>query len=383
MIKMKKLLFASLLSSLLAGCSNFFDKDNMPTPAPLVNFTPEVRVYSPWSVRTGSGVGKDYLKLVPAVTGEFVFTADKNGTVTATNKSNGRKIWSVNSGILVSAGPTAGHDTVLVGSREGDLEALSQTTGNLLWKARASSEILAKPAAHNGIVVIKAIDGKLSAFDENTGNVLWHYQQTEPALILRGASAPQIQRNTIVAGFANGNLAKLTLDGGNLQWQSTIAIPEGSFAIQRMIDIDADPIIFNDHVYVATYQGRIAAIDLISGREKWYRELSSYTGMTVNDEKVYVSDAKSFIWAFDANTGKVAWQQQQLEARNVTAPVIMGNYLVVGDAQGYLHWLSLSDGHLAARTRVNKSPILAAPVVDHDVLYVVTTDGYLATYTIG
>lgn len=372
-----------MLTGVLSACSGFFDKDNTPPPSPLVNFTPEVRVQSSWNTRTGSGVGNEYLKLVPAVTDQRVFTADKNSTVTATNKLTGKTQWSVSSRVANSAGPATGNNIVVVASHEGDVIALNQANGHLAWKARASSEVLAKPTVENGVVIIKAIDGKLFAFAENDGHLIWQYQQTEPALILRGASAAQISHDTVVAGFANGNLAKLTLHGGNLQWRSTIAIPEGSFAIQRMIDIDADPLIFNNRVYVATYQGRIAALDLFTGQEKWVHDLSSYTGMAVDHEKVYVSDAKSHIWTFDIDTGKVNWRQTQLEARNTTGPVVMGNYIVVGDAEGYLHWLSKSDGHLAARVRVNKSAILAAPVVDNNVLYVVTTDGHLAAYTIG
>ena len=235
----------------------------------------------------------------------------------------------------------------------------------------------------NGIVVAKAIDGKLTAFSEKDGHVLWHYQQTEPALILRAASAPQISHDTLVAGFANGNIAKLSLPSGSLQWQATVAIPEGSFAIQRMVDIDADPILFNNQIFVATYQGRIANIDLTTGKELWTQDLSTYTGMAVDQQQVYVADAKSHLWAFDAVSGKVIWRQDQLQYRNITGPALMANAIVVGDSEGYLHWLSKSDGHLLARTRVTSAAIIAAPVVKNNVLYAVTTNGYLAAFRIG
>ncbi len=378
-----KVLMISVLTGLLTGCSGFFDKDNTPPPSALATVKTEIKVQPLWKVKTGSGVGKDYLRLVPAVTEQQVLTANKNGTVTATNKTTGKNVWTVTTGADISAGPTAADQLVIVASRQGEVIALNQANGNLIWKAQATSEVLAKPAVNNGVVVVKAIDGKLSAFASNDGHLLWHYQQTEPALILRGASAPQISHDTLVAGFANGNLAKLTLHGGNLQWQAPIAIPEGSFAIQRMIDIDADPIISNNQVFVATYQGHIADINLASGREIWTHDLSSYTGMAVDIQQVYVSDAKSDIWAFDAETGKVLWRQDQLEFRNVTGPASIGNYIVVGDSEGYLHWISKQDGHLAARIRVNSSAIIAAPVVDNHIIYVVTTNGYLAAYTIG
>jgi outer membrane protein assembly factor BamB len=85
-----------------------------------------------------------------------------------------------------------------------------------------------------------------------------------------------------VVGFANGNLAKLTLQDGSMLWQQIITIPEGSFAIQRMVDIDADPVVFNNRVYVATYQGKIAALDLTTGKIYWTHDISSFTGLTVD-----------------------------------------------------------------------------------------------------
>ncbi len=377
----KKLLLIGLLSGLLTACT-MFDKDNTPPPSKLVNFTPEVKVQSAWNTRTGSGSGKTYVKLVPAVTNKAVFTADKNGTVTATDITSGKKLWSTRASETISAGPGISENLVIVSAKDGGITALAQEDGSIAWKTHTSSEVLATPAASHGIIVIKTINGTLSALSENDGHLVWNYHQTEPALILRGSSAPQIANDNIVAGFANGSISKLTLQGGNLQWKASVATPEGSFAIERMIDIDADPLIFDGNVYVATYQGRIAVVDLITGKPKWMHDLSSYTGMTISDGTVFITDAKSHLWAFDRDTGQVRFRQTQLEARNITAPVSMGNYIAVGDAEGYLHWLNKTDGHFVARTRVNKSAIIAAPVVYNQVLYVATTDGHLTTYTI-
>lgn len=378
----KKLIAITLLIPLLNACSGFFDKDNTPPPSKLVHFNPEINVQNQWNKRTGSGTGKTYTRLVPAVTEKAIFTADKNGTVTASDRTTGKSIWSTRASETISGGPAAADDLVVVSAKDGIITALSQTTGNVVWKANTSSEVLAVPAISNGIVIVKSIDGKLSAFSEKNGQLLWNYHQTEPALILRGSSTPQIYHSNIIAGFANGSLSKITLEGGNLQWKTSIATPEGSFAIQRMIDIDADPLIYNGTIYVATYQGRIAAVDLTTGKPEWTHDLSSYTGMVIDDATIFISDAASHIWAFDRASGRVNWRQTQLEARNISGPAQMGNYIVVGDAEGYLHWLNKTDGHFVARTRVNKSAIMASPVVYNQTLYVVTTDGHLATYNI-
>lgn len=381
---MKKII-SMILTTLLTACNGgFFEKDNTPTPFPLVAFKPEICIHQQWQINQGAGSGNDHLIFHPAVNQHTVFTANYNGEVHAADKYTGKTRWSTRTGCNLSGGASVSDHVVLVAGQAGELIALNESNGQILWRARTTSEVLANPAGSTGIALVKSIDGKLTAYSMQDGHLLWQVSQTEPTLILRGSSAPQVKGEQVVAGFANGNLINVNLLQGTEHWQQTIATPQGNFAIQRMIDVDADPIILNDRVYVATYQGKISALDLYSGRIYWEKGISSYTGIAADSEQVYVTDAKSHVWAFNARTGQINWHQAQLESRNITGPVLMGNYIVVGDQEGYLHWLCKQDGRFIARTRVNRSPILATPVVDFSqTLYVLTKNGYLATYRLG
>lgn len=368
---------------LLSGCNGgFFEKDNTPPPSPLTTFTPEIQPRLLWSTRAGSGNDDGYLKMNPALTDTAVITASGKGTVTSINKTNGRTNWQINTGLPLSAGPGAGDGIVVIGSGKGDIMALQQADGRQLWRTSISGEVLASPAVGNGVVVIKAIDGYIRALSVRDGHELWAFQQVEPNLILRGASTPLIRDHYAIVGFANGNLAKLNVTDGQMLWLQTVAVPEGAFAIQRMIDIDANPIVFEHHIYVATYQGKISSLDWTSGRVLWSHNISSYTGMIADENAVYVSDARSLVWSFGADSGFVNWRQLKLEARTVSGPASMGDYIVVGDGEGYLHWLSKRDGHFAARVKVG-SPIYAAPVAENRVLYVLGNNGYLSAYMLG
>ncbi|HLB57794.1 MAG TPA: outer membrane protein assembly factor BamB, partial [Gammaproteobacteria bacterium] len=357
-------------------------KDNTPHPSPLVDFKPEANVKSVWYKNAGHGSNGDYVKLNPSIAGNTIFTTSKNGFVAANDKITGKSIWQTNTENTITGGTAVDDHLVYVGTRKGQIIALNQTDGKIVWKAMTPSEILAPTATKEGITVVKTIDGSVSAYNALHGESLWHYQQTEPNLILRGGSAPKISGNSVVVGFANGTLTKLNLRKGGVQWEKTIAEPRGIFAIQRMVDIDADPVVKGDRVYAATYQGRIAALDLNSSRSFWTQDISSYTGIAVDDSQVYVSDARSRLWAFNTRNGTVNWQQDKLTARVITGPIVMGNYIVVGDAEGYLHWMSKQDGHFIARVFVNRSGILATPIVDNNVLYVYTKNGRLAAYTL-
>jgi outer membrane protein assembly factor BamB len=379
---MKKILCLTMIAAALSGCSGFFDKDNTPPPTPLSEFAPEVRPTALWYTSTGYGAGKDLLKLTPAVTEQSIYTTNNNGAVTAVDRSTGKIQWRSQTGTLLSSGTAADNGLVFVGGLDGTLIALSQKDGSIAWKNKVSTEVLAPPAAANNVVVVKAIDGKVTGFSQTDGHVLWNYQQTEPALILRGASTPQLSRDTTVIGFANGNLAKLNLQDGRQYWLKTVAVPEGIFSIQRMVDIDADPVIFRNKIYVATYQGKIAALDLSSGETLWSDDISAYSGIAADEQQVYVSDITSRVTAYSSESGAIAWRQAKLKARSVTGPAVMGRYIVVGDLEGYLHFLSRDDGRFVGRVRVSRSPILAAPVVSNGTLYVVTKDGHLAAYTL-
>lgn len=370
-----------LLFFSLTACNGFFEKDNLPPPKALTAFSPEVSPALLWSTGVGSGVGYDYLKLRPSVDGRAVYASGTNGTVAAFNKATGRSIWQTNTHIAISTGPGNGCDIVVVGSRIGDIVALEKSKGKIIWHKKIEGEILAQPAIQNKTVIVKTTDGTILALSAETGDELWVFQHPEPSLILRGSSAPVIRDNNVFVGFADGNLAKLSLAQGRLDWLETVAIPEGAFAIQRMVDIDADPVIYDHQIYAATYQGKIAELTWSSGRIEWSRDISSYTGMVASDQDIFITDAKSHILSLNAKSGAFIWQQDQLEARGVTGPASMGPFIVVGDRQGYLHWINKSNGRFAARVYAGNA-MNATPLVEDNVLYVMTNNGTLIAYTL-
>jgi outer membrane protein assembly factor BamB len=378
MLKLTHYFLLIAFTTMLSSCA-LFDKDNTPPPKALTEFHQEVNPQLVWTTKAGDGVNDEYLKMGPTLGDGAIYTSSLKGTVTAVSKDNGARLWQTETKLPVTTSPGAGDGIVVVGSRQGDVIALRENDGRLLWKNKIKGEILAKPAVANGNVVIKAVDGYTRAFSVTDGHELWAFQQVEPNLILRGSSAPLISNHNVIVGFANGNLAELNLRNGQLNWMQTVAIPEGLFAIQRMIDIDADPLVYDHRIYAATYQGKIASLGWDSGRILWSHDLSSYTGMTADHDAIYVSDAKSYVWGFNADSGLVNWRQTQLEHRTVSGPATMGSYVVVGDGQGFLHWLSKHDGHFAAR-RFAGAAIYAAPIVENGVLYAITNKGYLVAY---
>jgi outer membrane protein assembly factor BamB len=383
-------LFIYVVSLLfLGGCGSMDplklleDDPNIDPPAELVELKSSIKVRKLWSTSVGSGSESDRVKLVPFVNSGRVYVANREGYIKALDSSSGRVIWSVEKeGLEISGGPGAGEGLVLVGTSNGEVLALSEQDGSEVWRSRVSSEVLSVPKAALGMVIVHTIDGKLYALNVSDGNVAWMYDRSIPVLTLHGNSSPVISGSKVFCGFASGKLIAFDIESGQQYWEATIAVPTGRSELERLVDIDGDPVVQGGMVYVATYQGQLAAVDERSGDVVWRRKLSSYAGLGADYENLYVSDAEDNVWAIDPNNSSSMWKQGKLSNRKLTAPAVLGKYIVVGDFEGYLHWLSPEDGQMLARNRVGDTSISTPPVIDGSVAYVLGDGGELAAITV-
>jgi outer membrane protein assembly factor BamB len=356
-------------------------EDNAAPPTPLGEIQQRFGITKLWEKDVGDGSDKQYLKLVPVYAEDRIFVADSEGKVEAIDARSGHVLWKADTDTRITGGPGVGENLVIVGTGKAEVIAIAADTGKILWHSKVSSEVLSPPQPAGNIIVVRTIDGKIFGLDSQEGKRLWTYEQSVPALTLRGTSSPVIAGNYLIAGFDEGRLAAIELQTGKLAWDTRIVIGSGRTELERMTDIDAEPVIVDDVIYVATFQGRIAAITLETGRILWNREISSYAGLCADDKTIYVTDDDSVIWALDRVTGNSQWKQDKLKSRALTAPAVSGDMLVVGDMEGYLHWIDKATGEIAARRQVTKNRIIAAPISAAATVYAYDTDGTLAAYT--
>jgi outer membrane protein assembly factor BamB len=278
----------------------------------------------------------------------------------------------------VISGPTVGTSQVLVGTLDGEVIALKRADGSQLWRAQVSSEVLAAPATDGDRVIAKCVDGKVFALAASDGTRQWTFDRSVPNLTLRGLSAPLILGLRVLVGLDNGHVVALKMTDGSLLWDQAVALPAGRTELERLTDIDASLIEGDDVVYAMSFGGELVALDPATGQVGWRRGVKSYTGATVVDNLMYVTDNDGVIWALDAHTGAAAWKQDQLLYRRLSAPAAVDGYVAVGDLEGYVHWLDPHDGKIVARTRVGSDPIAEPPVAGEGVLYVANADGKIA-----
>jgi len=376
-------------AGLLSGCSSMSwmtgwlsGGSKEEPPAELVEFTPRLKVRTLWTGNVGAGRDEQRVNLVADVRGGRVLVADRRGLVQALDAATGKTLWKVDTDLPLSAGPGTGEETTVLGTSDADLVGLDVASGEERWRQRASSEVLSVPQVWGGTVVVHSIDGSLIALEADTGERRWGYQLPVPTLTLRGSSAPVIGGGVVISGFASGKLVALDLDSGRLVWETSVTAPSGRSELERMVDIDADPVLYDGVLFVATYQGDLAAVSQFTGEVLWRRDLSCYAGLSVDWRRVYVTDSNDVVWAIDPRNGAALWKQDQMQRRRLSAPALVDDYLVVGDYQGYLHWLSKDDGEFMARTRVGSAPVSTKPRVVDEVVYVYGDDGDLAALTL-
>lgn len=393
-----------LLAVAISGCGTikgwFSDtkKENIEPPTPLAeSFAPAISVQKLWSERVGKGAEKTGARLRPAYADGKLYAASTTGVVEAYDAATGKTLWSKRLGsrrgflihrgpnsVRWAGGPTVDGDLLVVGSLEGVVQAFGAADGGERWSAQVSSEIIAPPAVGGGLVYVRTNDGRVTALDRGDGSRKWVYDRsTVPLLSLRGNSAPVFVDGVLYAGEDNGKVIALRANDGALLWEQVLSPGEGRTEIDRLQDVDGQIAVADNIVYATGYKGQTAALIAQTGRPVWTHELAGYGGVALSASQIYLADADANVYALDLRNGSSQWKQDALKYRWLGEPAVQGEAVVVGDLEGWVHWLSINDGKLLARERVSKAPIQSAPVVVGDTVYVETIYGDIAAYRVG
>jgi outer membrane protein assembly factor BamB len=332
-----------------------FGREPPNPPAELEDIQPTHAVKIDWSSNTGKTERFDY---TPALDSTAVYAVNAEGEITKLDPATGRQLWQVNVGEPISGGVGTGAGIVIVGSSKGNVFAYD-VSGKQVWKARLSSEILSVPRYFDGIVIARSGDNRIYGLDASDGSRKWVYERINPALTLRSSVGVVVDSGAIYAGFAGGKMVAIRADNGKLIWEATVAQPRGVTEIERIADITSLPVVDGGLVYAVAYQGKIAAVDRRTGKVVWNRDISSYSGLSAEDGKIFVTHTLGAVYSLDYTSGKTFWRQGALANRRLTAPLPMGNVIAVGDLEGYVHFLTREEGKFAARIKLDSNPVMS------------------------
>ena len=365
-------------------------------PAELVEFTAEAVVKRLWQAKVGNGLGRKYLRLTPVVVADRVVAADGYGQVVAVDRFTGKRIWSARIGepdgvgfriwdrrdpAFVTGGVGAGEGLVLLGTTRGEVIALAIADGKELWRARVSSEVLSPPVADDGVVLAQTADDRLFALEAEDGAQRWAFDSQVPLLTLRGTATPLVAGGRVFAGFGDGHVFAMDLASGAPVWNHRVMLPQGRTELDRIVDVDGTPVLAAGLLYAASYQGRLKALRATDGQPVWELAASTHLDLATGYGQIYVVEQGDIVVAVGQDTAAEVWRQEGLRNRGLTSPRAFGNYLVVGDSEGYIHVLAQSDGRMVARGKLGKG--LRSPFAEvGGVVYALSNDGRLAALEI-
>ena len=384
MIRKQGTLLPLMLVLGLTACSSNTDVVQV-SPLPDVDNT--LNAKARWSTSVGNGVGEYYSQLTPVVDGEFIFAASRDGVLASYDRSSGKRQWQQKLDKLaindnqrsprISGGLAAAYGNLYFGSENGIVYAVAQSDGEVLWTKEVPGEVLAAPVVDDGKVVVHTSAGNLVALDSTSGEQQWQLRNEQPSLTLRSMATPVSVGGAVLYGRADGRLGVALLANGQPVRDTRIASPRGATELERMVDVAAKPVILGDILFTIAYNGQLTAHQLISGQELWKRQYQGSQDLSTDGRLLYISDSRSHLFAVDARSGMEVWSNTELENRQLTASAVFGDYLVAGDAQGYLYWFNRQSGVLESLQRIDSKGLYIAPLVVGDTLYVQSRSGDL------
>lgn len=392
---MKRIAIAStvflLSTSLLTGCETLRSAAEFITPnnqsvseqetvKALADFQPSINAATRWQVNTGNR-SKNYTRIAPYLSESAVFVAGGQ-TVSAWNKNNGAALWRTPVAETVTGGVNGGGGQVFVGTADGSAIALNAANGQVKWAQRLSSEVLAVSNADRGMVVFRTADGKLNALSADSGELIWQRRKPTPTLSIRGAGVPVTVGGIVVAGFDDGTVTAYELKSGRGLWEAILSVPRGNNDLEQITDVDGRLKILGSALFATSYRGRIAGINMQDGKVAWAKNFASHVGVEASQESLFAVSSEGEIWRLNPQNGEAYWKSDNLQTRSPTTPTLVGSHLVIGDTEGYLHWLNAENGQMAGRLRSDPAGYSVPPVTDGNVVYSFGKSGILAAHTI-
>ncbi len=360
--------------AVLAGCSMFSNKNPRYDPLPLTEYAAGVSASTAWSVSIGSGGGYGF---VPAVVGDSVYAATPNGRVSKLDLASGRVQWQGSADTALSAGVGSDGRITAVAAPDGTVIAFNEQ-GAEAWRAKATSAVNIPPAVGAGVVAVRSSDYRIQAFDAATGDLLWNIQRPGPALALKTNMQMLIVDGLLISGLPNGKLMAIDARSGNVQWEGTVSVSQGATDLERISDVVGTPQIQGPLLCGVTYQGRMVCFDVSQGgRPIWEQRFSSKTGMATDTQQAYAADQRDTVHAYALNDGHEVWKQEALGNRRLTSPAVVPQAVALGDFEGYVHFLSRTDGHLLGRVQVGGGPLVSPLVATRHGVLVQTSSGNL------
>lgn len=366
-----------VLISALTACSK--DKINQPTELD-PNFKDQVLIERLWKRSIGDGDIGLKLNLSSFVMDKRIYSIDGNGYLTVVDPRTSKIVFSKEMDEKVSGGLGGDAKHLYYTTFQGELVALNRKDAEILWRAELSSEAVSQPSSNGNLVAIQTVDGKLMTFGADDGKLRWRYDSIGPLLSLRGTPSPMISQRYTITSFANGEMLAFDNQTGHPYWKAVIATPQGRTELERLVDADGQPIIDGDTLYTVAYQGKLVALDVVTGVEKWAKTYSSFNSVAFGFGQLFVTTANGTVLALNPTNGSELWKSESFKFRRLSSPFVYDQALAFSDLDGYLHFLDIKNGKHIAQRQPDEDGVMGDFHIIDEKLIVTTRSGALVAY---
>jgi outer membrane assembly lipoprotein YfgL len=349
----------------IAACSTPPDK---PQPAALPPVTGQLAVQKVWA----NSVGEVSTPLFASVHGDQVAVASTAGQVALIQASTGLDVWRLKLDSTIQAGIAGDGQRFAVITRSNEVVAIE--AGKVVWRYRLPAMSFTPPVVAGGRVFVLSADRTVTALDGASGQKLWTQQRTGEPLVLQQAGLLLPFGDTLISGWG-GRLAALNPNTGAMRWEALVGSTRGTNEVERLVDLVAGASRWGSAVCVRAFQSAVACVDANRGSILWSRPAQGHVGLDGDENSVFGVESDSKVVAWQRPNGQPAWTQEALRFRGLSAPLVLGRSVVVGDDKGLLHFLSRQDGQTLLRLSTDGSAIVGKPVAVGQTLVVVTRTG--------
>lgn len=349
----------------VSACSSSPTK---PQPAPLPTVSGQLAIQKVWT----ASIGAVTTPLFASVHGEQVAVASTAGQVALIQASNGQDVWRLLLDSPIQAGVGGDGQRFAVITRHNEVVAIE--AGRVLWRHRLAATSYTAPLVAGGRVFVLTADRAVTALDGATGQKLWSQQRTGEPLVLQQAGLLVPFGDTLLAGWG-GRLASLNPTTGAVRWETLVGTSRGTNEVERLVDMVAGLSRQGQVVCVRAFQASVTCVDANRGTTLWTRPAHGHEGLDGDENLVFGAESDSKVLAWQRASGQPAWTQEALRFRGLGAPLVLGRSVVLGDDNGWVHFLSRQDGQPLQRLSTDGSPITGKPVAAGQTLVVVTRTG--------
>ncbi len=383
----KTALVCALSAVALVGCGKGIKAESK-KPAKLIKISAPVAVLSPVfsasldqgrSMMKGSRASKkDVVDLQVAQTGEGLIAASRGGIVSLLNGK--QTVWSVDLKEAITSGVASNQSgsVAIVGTRSGKVVAINAQTGAIVWEKALPTSSPTPALVTNNRVLLSGNNGTLYGLDLQTGTAMWQFSTQNVDVSVRGAAKPlHLDEQTALFGTADGRIHAINPVSGTPLWTRRVGMATGGSAVERMSDVDGTPLVVGQHLYVTSFSGQLAAFDMSTGRPMFVGEIPSTKSPTILGETLVVTGVNGDVKAFNRLTGETLWLNENLKHRKLTNPVNVGNYVAVGDYDGVIHLFDV-DGNIVSRAETKGQ--LTSLQVNGNRLYAQSASGVVSVW---